>query len=196
MFLVIFFELQKFISGFLSEKFNCYPLVVHSYFRLLSNISSCKSITNTSWPIFIFLDSVNEGMTSFNINLASLYNFLKNLCILFGEFLHFSLLFKVFAAALFLFKSDGVVSIDVLVDWNSDIFTSYFIKACVMLVKRLETFELVKKVASLNDHLLGLICAIFCVALSILRDCNTTRILMRHLTRSPHISTICAFQLK
>ena len=196
MFLMVFFELQKFVSGFLSEEFNCYPLVVHSYFRLLSNISSCKSITNTSWPIFIFLDSIHELMTSFHINLSSLYDFLENLCVLSCEFLHFSLLVKVFAAAFFLFKSGWVVSIDIIFDWNSNIFTSYFFKACVMLVKRLKTFELVEKVTSLNNHLLGLSCSICCVTLTMLRGWNVTRILMRHLTRSPHNSTISLFELK
>ena len=76
MLLVLFLLSEQFISGLLGEKFNSNPLVLHSYLRLSPNISSRHCISDAPRPILIFLDSANELVPSFNINLSGLDDFL------------------------------------------------------------------------------------------------------------------------
>ena len=82
--LVVLLELEDLIGWLLGEELDCNPLVIHSYFRLASNISPGESITDTSRAIFIFLDSVDELVASFDINLTCFNDFLKNLGIFSG----------------------------------------------------------------------------------------------------------------
>ena len=76
MLLVLLFLFEQFISGFLGEKFDGNPLVLHSYFRLPTHIGSRHRIANAPRPILIFLDSADKLVAGFNINLTGLNNFL------------------------------------------------------------------------------------------------------------------------
>ena len=76
MLLVLFLLSEQFISGLLGEKFNSNPLVFHSYLRLSPHIGSRHSISDAPRPILIFLDSADQLVTSFYINLSGLDDFL------------------------------------------------------------------------------------------------------------------------
>ena len=76
MLLVLFLLLEQFISGLLGEKFDCNPLVLHSDLRLSSHIGSRHGITYAPRPILIFLDSADQLVSSFDINLPGFDNFL------------------------------------------------------------------------------------------------------------------------
>ena len=76
MLLVLFLLSEQLISRLLGEKFNSNPLVLHSYLRLSPNIGSRPSISDAPRPILIFLDSADQLVTSFNIDLSGLDDFL------------------------------------------------------------------------------------------------------------------------
>ena len=155
--LMVFLILYQLISWLLCEKFNGYPLVTHCNFRLSSDISSSHSITDRSRPIFIFFDIANKLIASFDIDLPRLDNFLQDLSVFFGKFLHFALSSPILAPLLFFFYLLGIISINIFFDSFPRVFCLNLLQFLTVIVKWLESFKLVKEIASLNyNNLLGL----------------------------------------
>ena len=152
MHLVILLILYQLVGRLLCEEFNSYLLVVHGDLRLSANIGTSHGVPHRSRPVFIFLDASNKLISSLDIDLPSLNNFLQYLGILFGQLFHLPLPNE-FLPSLFLkLSSLRVIPINVLLDGLPGVFGLDLFKFLPVLVERLQALKFIEKVATLNDN--------------------------------------------
>lgn len=111
--------LQHLVRRLLSEQFNSESLVFKSKIGSAALVRSLESVSYTARSCFFLLDRSYKLAACLDVDLASFYNFLEDLCVLFGEYFDSLLVVEIRTALAQLVDHIVVVAFNIVIYFSS-----------------------------------------------------------------------------